>query len=334
MISTRFLPIVCGLVAVTLVPTFIHSYSDSAVRDGRTTASIPTMLAGYAGAPSGRNATWGQRRFESDDWTERIYRSGRRRGHPHGGAVLRRKIALPPSRTGCDRAHFDRTEVRRFAQRPDVPVHVLYADSDEVSLYALHYDGAFVEDPIRFQLRTAGELLFSGRKAMTLFFLSTSAGTAAGIESLPSLGLFFDAIDRFITTPAPSIAWMPGVPAAPGTVRAAPDAASTAPRGRSLDRAVGVDHADGRRGSDDLRRCSPPVQTLLLHRWIPRHRLRDQRLRGGRLLRRFVLRRRRRRRCDHLGRAVAARTAGRTASPGAGCGAGARVPAGAGRQLH
>ena len=70
-ISTRFLPIVCGLVAVTLVPTLIHSYADSAVRDGRTTASIPMTLAGYTGAPSGRNATWGQRRFESDDWTER-----------------------------------------------------------------------------------------------------------------------------------------------------------------------------------------------------------------------------------------------------------------------
>ena len=44
MISTRFLPVVCALVAVTLVPTFIHSYSDSAVRDGLTTAAISTML--------------------------------------------------------------------------------------------------------------------------------------------------------------------------------------------------------------------------------------------------------------------------------------------------
>ena len=70
-----------------------------------------------------------------------------------------------------------------------------------MSLYALHYDNTFVEDPIRFQLRTAGELLFSGRKAMTLFFLfDKQADTAGGIESLPSLGLFFDAIDRFIAS--------------------------------------------------------------------------------------------------------------------------------------
>ena len=77
MISARYLPIVCALVGLTLVPTLIHSYSDSIIRDGRATQTIPTSLAGYEGAPSGRNATWGKRRFESDDWTERVYTSGR-----------------------------------------------------------------------------------------------------------------------------------------------------------------------------------------------------------------------------------------------------------------
>ena len=199
MISTRFLPIVCGLVAITLVPTFIHSYSDSAVHDSRTTGSIPMTLAGYTGAASGRNATWGQRRFDSDDWTERVYRSS---GDEVRLTVVRSydaKALYHHPELAVTESNFIKTELRRFAQRPDTPVHVLYADSGGVALYALHYDNAFVQDPIRFQLRTAGELLLSGRKAMTLFFM-TDDRPGAGIESLPSLGLFFAAIDRFVAS--------------------------------------------------------------------------------------------------------------------------------------
>jgi hypothetical protein len=199
MISTRYLPILCGLVAVTLVPTLIHSYADSVVRDGRTTSSIPASLAGYEGAPSDRNATWGQRRFRSDDWTERIYRSG---DDEVKLTVIRsydaKALYHHPELAVAYGPSYVRTEVRRFAQHPDVPVHVLYADTGVVAMYVLSYDDEFVQDPIRFQLRTAGELLFSGRKAMTLFFLTDEhVGPRADIESLPSLGLFFSAIVRF-----------------------------------------------------------------------------------------------------------------------------------------
>jgi hypothetical protein len=197
-ISTRFLPIVCGLVAITLVPTFIHSYSDSAVRDGRTTTSIPMALAGYTGSASGRNATWGQRRFESDDWTERVYRSERDEVRLTVVRSYDAKALYHHPELAVTENTFSSTELTRFTQRPDIPVYVLHAESGGVALYALHYDGAFVQDPIRFQLRTAGELLFSGRKAMTLFFLTDDGGVpGSGVESLPSLGLFFAAIDRF-----------------------------------------------------------------------------------------------------------------------------------------
>ena len=37
-------------------------------------------------------------------------------------------------------------------------------------MYTLLYDGQFVENPIRFQLVNALELLFSRRKPMTLVF--------------------------------------------------------------------------------------------------------------------------------------------------------------------
>ncbi|NOT26850.1 MAG: hypothetical protein HOP16_12195 [Acidobacteria bacterium] len=196
MISTRFLPAVCGLVAVALVPTLIHSYSDSAVRDGRSTASIPAVLAGYAGAPSGRNATWGQRRFESDDWTERVYRAGRDEVTLTVVRSYDAKALYHHPELAVTEDTFPRTEIRRFAQRPEIPVFVLQAETGGVGLYALQYDDAFVEDPIRFQLRSAGEMLFSGRKAMTLFFLADNAPDSS-VDALPSLGLFFEAIDRF-----------------------------------------------------------------------------------------------------------------------------------------
>ncbi len=196
MISTRYLPLVCALVAVALVPTFIHSYSDSAVRDGRTTAAIPMALAGYVGAPTDRNAGWGQRQFESDDWFERVYRSTR---DEVTLAVVRSydaKALYHHPELAATEDTFDRVEVRRFPQRADIPVFVLSTTTNRVALYALQYEDSFVENPIRFQLLTAGEMLFSGRKAMTLFFLSDqNPGTEIG--SLPSLNLFFEAIDRF-----------------------------------------------------------------------------------------------------------------------------------------
>jgi hypothetical protein len=39
-----------------------------------------------------------------------------------------------------------------------------------MAAYVLHYDGGFVEDPIRFQIRAAGEMLFRPRRPMTLIF--------------------------------------------------------------------------------------------------------------------------------------------------------------------
>ncbi len=208
MISTRYVRIVCALIGLTLVPTFIHSYSASTLSDGRTTQAVPTSLAGYEGTPSGRNASWGKRRFESDDWMERIYRSATDEVKL---SVIRsydaKSLYHHPELAVSYGPSYVRTEVRRFPQRRDIPVHVLYTDNNAgtVAMYALHYDNGFVEDPIRFQLRTAGELLFSGRKAMTLFFL-TDESAPAGIEidSLPSIGLVFAAIDRFIESGGPA----------------------------------------------------------------------------------------------------------------------------------
>jgi hypothetical protein len=207
-ISSRFVPAVCVLVAVALIPTYIHSYAGSTVQDGRTTASIPVSLAQYQGTTSDRNATWGKRRFDSDDWTERIYRSSA--GDEVKLSVVRsfdpKSLYHHPELAVSYGPSWVKTEVRRLSRRPDIPVHVLYTGAGRtVALYALYYGDSFVKDPIRFQLRTAGELLFSGRKAMTLFFL-TDESVPAGInvDGLPSIGLFFDAIEHFIASGGPS----------------------------------------------------------------------------------------------------------------------------------
>lgn len=202
MISSRFLPIVCALVGLTLVPTLIHSYSDSTVRDGRATQMIPMSLAGYEGAPSGRNATWGKRRFESDDWMERIYKSG---GDEVKLSVIRsydpKSLYHHPELAVSYGPSWVRSEVKRFPQRSEIPIHMLYTDGGAVAMYVLHYDDRFVQDPIMFQLRTAGELLFSGRKPMTLFFVTDqSVPSSADISTLPSASLLFAAIDRFLAT--------------------------------------------------------------------------------------------------------------------------------------
>ena len=198
MISTRFVPIICALVAVALVPTVIHSYADAKIVDDRTTATIPASLAGYDSVPSERNATWGQRRFESHDWIERIYRSA---NDQIKLSVIRsydaKALYHHPELAISNGPSWVRSEVRRLSERPDIPVRVLYADSGPVSLYVLHYGDRFIQNPIAFQFRTAGELLFRGRQAMTLFFLTDERPTGNDIDGLPALRLLFAAIERF-----------------------------------------------------------------------------------------------------------------------------------------
>jgi hypothetical protein len=208
MISSRFVPAVCALVAIALVPTYIHSYARSTVPDGRTTGSISESLAQYRGTASGRNVTWGKRRFDSDDWVERIYRSS---NDEVKLSVIRsydpKSLYHHPELAVSYGPSYVTTEVTRLSQRPDIPVHVRStAGSDRtVALYALHYGDSFVQDPIRFQLRTAVELLFSGRKPMTLFFL-TDESVPAGVEvdALPSIGLFLEAIEQFVASGRPT----------------------------------------------------------------------------------------------------------------------------------
>jgi hypothetical protein len=202
------MPITCLLVGLALVPTFIHSYVGATVVDGRATSAIPSSLAGFTSTPSSRNATWGKRRFDSDDWTERRFVAG---SDEVLVTVIRsydlKTLYHHPELAVAYGTSFVGKQVERLEQNPDVPVHVLQSGPGvrALAMYVLHYDDRFVENPIPFQIRTAGELLFSGRKPMTLFFLhDLDVPEGASTGTLPSARLLFSVIDRFTAGPAAS----------------------------------------------------------------------------------------------------------------------------------
>ena len=207
MISPRYSLWACLVIGAALVPTVIHSYMGVVVKDSLTTATIPSALAGYASLPSGNDPDWGRRHFESTDWFERSYTSG---SNEVRLTVLRsydlKRLYHHPEN---DVAHGAGLFARGLISLPgleDVPVHLLRAEggSDASAMYALHYDGGFVGDPLWFQLSLAQQLLFSGRRPMTLFFARDVRGKKGPTpDTYPSAHLLKAAIQAF-TGPSPA----------------------------------------------------------------------------------------------------------------------------------
>lgn len=205
MISSRYAPAVCVLVALALVPTIIHSYTHTVSKDGLTTAAIPLSLEGAPSTQTEHDAAWGQRRFDSFDWIERRYRLG------DGDVLLTvlrsydlKKLYHHPELDVAYGTGFLRYEVKRPGSRQDLPLHVLSdLDRQATAVYALHYGAGFIEDPIAFQVRAAGELLFSPRQAMTLLFArDLKPSQAKALEQYPSTRVLLSAIDSFLQSPA------------------------------------------------------------------------------------------------------------------------------------
>jgi hypothetical protein len=207
-ISFRFVPAICALLILPLVPTWMHSYSGALTSDGLSAAAIPATLGDYRGRPSGRGTNWGKRRFDSEDWIERSYSKGSREvlltvvrsydlktlyHHPELA------VAYGPS--------FQPEALTTVPERPLMPVHVLAPrpGSDTHAMYVLRYEDRFVSNPIWFQIRTAGELLFSPRQPMTMFF-TTESGVSpdSSISQLASTAVLLAAVDAFgAQRPAP-----------------------------------------------------------------------------------------------------------------------------------
>lgn len=199
MISTRFAPVVLGLLALAAVPTVIHSYMDSAVPDGRTTGVIPERLAGETGRPTNRRASWGEDRLASSDWFERRYP-----GPPEVKLAVARsfdakKLYHHPELAIDYGPSYGRATTIRLPQRPDVPVHVLRGGQGgrRLALYTLHHEGRYVEDPIAFQLRASFRALFSRRTPMTVFFAAQDLPARGEVDSSRAATLLLAAMDSF-----------------------------------------------------------------------------------------------------------------------------------------
>jgi hypothetical protein len=201
MISTRYGIPVAVLLALALVPTVIHSYRGATVTDGLTTASVAVVLDGMRSSPTPRRAGWVKNHLASEDWFERVYRVGNqdvtlfvarsydgKRLYHHPELALLRGVETSPA------------GVARSTARPDVPLHVLTTAKGAgkgIGVYALLYDGRFIENPITFQLRTSAELLFSGRKPLTLFMASDLTGRTDRIDDAAATRVLLAAIEAF-----------------------------------------------------------------------------------------------------------------------------------------
>lgn len=202
MISFKYLPAVCVLAALAIVPTIIHSYSDAAIDDGLDVDGIAEVLDDATSVRTDRSATWGRRRFDTDDWIEREYRNmatGKRLTLTVVRSLDAKSVYHHPELAVADGIAFVGLDVRRFEDRPEIAVYVMRRGPgvQTGAMYALHYADAFVENPILFQLKNAGELLLSRRKPMTLFFVvdqDARDGDAAAAR------LLFAAVDSFIAT--------------------------------------------------------------------------------------------------------------------------------------
>jgi hypothetical protein len=173
MISTRFAGATMVLVSLALVPTTIHTYLRPPVPAGTRMHDLVVAPAGQAGEPTGRTDAWAAKRFDTGDWIQRSY---------YGGAVTltmvrsfdAKRLYHHPELAVAYPDEYAPATIRHLSLQPDAPVFVLSGESasrDTRSLYALLYDGRYVDNPIRFQLRSSVELLVSRRKPMTLVFV-------------------------------------------------------------------------------------------------------------------------------------------------------------------
>jgi hypothetical protein len=202
MISTHFALPVLAFLSLALVPTVIHSYVGLAIDDGHRAAAVGWTLAGLRGAATLRSAASIRDAYDSVDWIERrfsgvegqvivfVARSldSKRLYHHPENSILHGKI-------------FESRGTRRLPQMSDVPLHVLMsaAPGTDFAVYALLYDGRFIDNPYLFQLRASWDLLIGGRKPMTLFLVhDASHSPDVPVESSLAVRVLHDAIRQFI----------------------------------------------------------------------------------------------------------------------------------------
>jgi len=201
-LSTRHATGVCVLLALALVPTIIHGYVGVTVTDDRTVAAVGPALSTYPSESTTRSAAWFTEQFAATESFERQYQTD----SATVTVTAIRSYDLPalyhhPELVVAYHTHFEHADTRRLATAPDMPIHVLRSSAEEVTgsigLYVLQYDDRFIDDPIVFQLRTAAELLLTGRKPMTLIFARQEGGNLTSLDGTAAAHLLLDAVRGF-----------------------------------------------------------------------------------------------------------------------------------------
>jgi hypothetical protein len=200
MMSTRFAVPVLLLALAATVPTVIHGYAGYVVHDGRSARALPAALADRHGTDRPRDPAWVRETYGSDDWIEREYtRFGQA---PLTLFVARtydlKKVYHHPE-LGVLRGHdFERVEVVRVGEQA-TPLFRLQPQSGAgLALYALHYEGEIVADPMRVQLRSVFTSLVGGRRAMTLFMVFDPQHTPnQPLDGSPAATLLLASLEAF-----------------------------------------------------------------------------------------------------------------------------------------
>jgi hypothetical protein len=170
--------------------------------DGLTTKAISPVLDGMTSTDSGRRANWPPTIMGTDDWIERVYHAGAdgdviifvgrsydpKRLYHHPELALLRGTETTPAGVGHTKA------------RPDIPLHLLRTEKggrSGIGVFALLYDGRFIENPVWFQIRTAAENVIAQRKPMTLFFASDLSGKLTNLDAAAATRVLVEAVRSF-----------------------------------------------------------------------------------------------------------------------------------------
>ncbi len=196
-IATRYLPATAVMLALTLVPTVVHTYVGLSASDGKTSAIVALRLNGVNEVETGRHVEWVRESFGTDDFIERRY------GPDVTLFVARsydpKRLYHHPELAVAYGRRFDSASVIRLSTPVGViPMHVLSGE-DELACYALLYDGRFVESPLRFEMSHALGTLIGPRKQMTLFFAHGRASATPADSEIARI--LVGAIQSFLTQP-------------------------------------------------------------------------------------------------------------------------------------
>ena len=199
MVSRRYLGGLAALLALALIPTVLHTYVDVSIADGKSSRDVPAVLLGNTWADTGRNPAWVHDNFASDDFIERRYQDVTLfvgRSYDPKSLYHHPELGLAYGQT------FEPMAISTAASAAGpIPLHVLSGER-QLAVYALLYDGAFVADPVRFQLTHAFRMLIAPRRQMTLFF-AHGAPAGAPLDSLVGRAVIA-AAEQFVGRPEAS----------------------------------------------------------------------------------------------------------------------------------